>query len=89
MTFSHDYNTVYFTKIPKKDKKEKIFMAKFTPDSKNQTDLVIENNPLDFCSENYNYSHPALSSDGNMMIFASDREGFIWRDGSVYFKKRR
>lgn len=75
MTFSHDYNTVYFTKIPKKDKKEKIFMAKFTSNIKNQTDLVIENNPLDFCSENANYSHPTLSSDGNMMIFASDKTG--------------
>jgi hypothetical protein len=75
MTFSHDYNTVYFTKIPKRDKKEKIFMAKFTSNNKNQTELVMEDNPLDFCSENANYSHPTLSSDGNFMIFASDKTG--------------
>lgn len=73
MTFSYNYNTVYFTKIPKGDNKEKIFMAKFISNNKNQTELVMENNPLDFCSENANYSHPALSADGNMMIFASDK----------------
>lgn len=77
MTFSHDYTTVYFTKIPKRDKKEKIFMAKFTSDNKNQTELVMDSNPLDFCSENANYSHPTLSSDGNIMIFASDKTGSL------------
>jgi hypothetical protein len=75
MTFSRDYNTVYFTKIPKRDKREKIFMAKFTSNSKNETELIIENSPVDFCSENANYSHPALSFDGDMMIFASDKAG--------------
>jgi hypothetical protein len=75
MTFSFDYNTVYFTKIPNREKNEKIFMAKFTSNNKGQTELVMERNPLDFCSENSNYSHPTLSSDGNMMIFASDKTG--------------
>jgi len=75
MTFSRDYNTVYFTKIPKKETKEKIFAGKLTPNSTNQTRLVSDIMPLDFCRDNYSYSHPALSSDEKMLIFASDREG--------------
>ncbi|MGD0757175.1 MAG: hypothetical protein ABR927_19190 [Bacteroidales bacterium] len=75
MTFSRDYNTVYFTKLSKKDRKEKIFMAKFGSDSKNQTNLFPEIIPLDFCADDYAFSHPTLSSDGTMMIFASDIKG--------------
>jgi hypothetical protein len=75
MTFSSDYSTVYFTMIPKNTRKEKIFMARFITNGKGRKDLVEEDRPLDFCNDNYNYSHPALSSDGNMMVFASDREG--------------
>jgi hypothetical protein len=75
MTFNNDYDTVYFTKIPKRDKKEKIFMGRFTSVNNNQTGLVTESNPLDFCTEKASYSHPALSADGNMMIYASDKTG--------------
>jgi hypothetical protein len=77
MTFSSDYSTVYFTKISKKEKKEKIYMARFATDSKSQNGLLSETNPLDFCIGNFAYSHPALSSDENMIIFASNREGSI------------
>lgn len=77
MTFSRDYNTVYFTKIPKRGRKEKIFVGKLIPNSTNPTELVSELQPLDFCKDNFNYSHPALSSDENMMIFASDRDGSL------------
>jgi hypothetical protein len=75
MTFSSDYSTVYFTMIPKNTTKEKIFMARFITNGKSRIDLVEEDRPLDFCNDNYNYSHPALSSDGKMLVFASDREG--------------
>jgi hypothetical protein len=77
MTFSHDYNTVYFTMIPKKANKEKIYSAKLALNSQNQTILIIDFTPLEFCSDNESYSHPALSSDDNIMIFASDRRGSI------------
>jgi hypothetical protein len=77
MTFSRDYNTVYFTKIPKKGKTEKIFIGKLIPNSTNPSGLVSELQPLDFCRDNFNYSHPALSADENMMIFASDRDGSL------------
>lgn len=77
MTFTRDHNTVYFTKIPKKGNKEKIFVGKLIPNSTNPSGLVSELQPLDFCRDNFNYSHPALSADENMMIFASDRDGSL------------
>jgi hypothetical protein len=87
MTFSRDYNTVYFTMIPKKEKKEKIFVAKLSPDNKIPSDLAMQITPLEFCSDNYNYSHPALSNDENILIFASDREGSL--GGMDLFLSRR
>jgi hypothetical protein len=77
MTFSHDYETVYFTMIPNKGTKEKIYMGKYTSNNKNQEVFAPEVSPLEFCSDNANYSHPALSSDDKMMVFASDRSGSI------------
>jgi hypothetical protein len=70
MTFSHDNSTVYLSKLSKKDKKEKIFMAELSSKG-----LVIEKSPLDFCTGDYNYSHPALSSDDALLVFASDKDG--------------
>ena len=70
MTFGHDYSTIYLSKLSKKDKKEKIFMAAVTSKG-----LVIEKSPLDFCTGDYNYSHPALSSDDAILVFASDKDG--------------
>jgi hypothetical protein len=77
MTFSRNYNTIYYTKIPRKDKKEKIFMAKFDSNRKGQTALISENTPLSFCTDDYSYTHPALSADEKMLIFASDRKGSL------------
>jgi WD40-like Beta Propeller Repeat. len=87
MTFSRNYDTVYFTMFPKNGRKEKIFMAKFIEKSKSLTGLIPEIVPLDFCTDNSNYSHPTLSSDGSMLIFASDREGSI--GGMDLFISRR
>ena len=36
---------------------------------------VIGNEPLNFCEGDYIYTHPALSPDGNIMIFSSDMKG--------------
>jgi hypothetical protein len=74
LAFTKDFNTIYFTKIPARETKEKIFMAKVILNNNIQTDLT-EETLLSFCSDNYTYSHPTLSSDGNLMIFASDRMG--------------
>jgi WD40-like Beta Propeller Repeat len=77
MTFSSDYDTVYYSKIPKKGNREKIFRARFIKNNKGETSLLTDSIALDFCNDNYTYSHPALSPDGQMMIFSSDRVGSV------------
>jgi hypothetical protein len=75
VTFSNDYKTMYFTKIPKKEKKEKIYRAVIKLNDKKESGWVADENPLEFCRGNFIYTHPALSKDGKMMIFASDMTG--------------
>ena len=76
-TFSSDYKTMYFTKIARKAKREKIFRAVLKQDAKGESAWVADENPLGFCSGDYIYTHPAISADGNMLIFASDMGGTI------------
>jgi hypothetical protein len=76
-TFSSDFNTMYFSKFPKKDNKEKIYMAKFTTKGKKQVGWFSEESPLDFCTDNSTYTHPTLSADENILIFASDKAGSL------------
>jgi WD40-like Beta Propeller Repeat len=75
ITFSNDFKSMYFTKLSENDNKEKIYMAKFTPIGKKHQGWQSELHPLDFCTDNTSYSHPALSAGGNIMIFASDTKG--------------
>jgi hypothetical protein len=75
VTFSSDYKTMYFTKIPKKEKKEKIYQAVIKLNEKKESGWVADEKPLEFCTGNYIYTHPALSKDGKIMIFASDMAG--------------
>jgi hypothetical protein len=75
MTFNADFKTMYYTMIAKNEKKEKIYRAEYKPNAKGVAGWVMDTNPQDFCSGNYIYTHPALSSDGKMMIFASDMNG--------------
>jgi hypothetical protein len=71
-TFSPDFKIMYFTRIAQKEKKEKIYRADFKPGSTAESEWVINETPLEFCTGNNIYTHPALSADGKMMIFASD-----------------
>lgn len=75
MTFSSDFKTMYYTMIPKKEKREKIFRAEYKPDSRGDVRWIMDANPLEFCTGNYIFTHPALSSDGKILIFASDMNG--------------
>jgi hypothetical protein len=75
MTFNYDFNTMYFSKFSAGDEKEKIYLAKFTNKGKKHPAWLSEVLPLDFCRYNSTYSHPALSADENILIFASDMEG--------------
>jgi hypothetical protein len=77
ISFSPDFKTMYFTKIPKKERKEKIFMAKYTSDGKSEPAWVTDKLPLDFCKGDFNFSHPTITSDEKVMIFASDMEGSL------------
>jgi hypothetical protein len=69
-TFSSDFNTMYFSLIPEKSGCEKIFRAQNTSNG-----WKIDEKPLDFCDDEYIYSHPCLSADGTFMVFSSDRSG--------------
>ncbi len=69
-TFSKDYNTMYLSMIPERKSKEKIFRATYS-----QNEWVIDSSPLNFCIDNNIYTHPALSEDGQFMIFSSDKTG--------------
>jgi len=75
ITFNQHYNRIYFSKVDKKAWKEKIYTAEFEAKGKSQPGVITNVLPLDFCTGNSNYSHPALSPDENMLIFASDRAG--------------
>ena len=77
MSFNQDYSTIYFSKPDRKVRKEKIYMARFGMNDKNQPGLLTEPVALDFCTDNSNYSHPALSSDGKILVFASDKGGTL------------
>lgn len=75
ITFSSDFKTMYFTKIAKKEKTEKIYRAVFKPGDNGNSAWVEDENAVNFCSGNFRYTHPALSADGKMMIFSSDMDG--------------
>ena len=74
LTFSSDYRTMYFTKFSEKEGLEKIYRADY---SDAHGDWNFEDSPLSFCSGYSRYSHPSLSADGKMMVFASDKPGSL------------
>lgn len=74
-TFISDFKTMYFTGISKTDNKEKIYEAVHSAGDDYQTGWTVKETPVSFCQENTVYTHPALSADGSMMIFASDKKG--------------
>lgn len=74
LTFNSDFSIMLFTKIPKKGTREKIYQAKFTSSPKNNSGWLSDKLPLSFCTDNFIYSHPTLSPDGDILVFASDKE---------------
>jgi hypothetical protein len=68
---------MYFTRYSKKDKKEKIFFAKYISESNKKSGWLSENSPMEFCTGNSTYAYPAISSDGDFLIFASDKQGSL------------
>jgi len=74
ITFGDNFNTMYFTGKSASTNREKIYRAELKNNDGRQ-EWVINQAPLDFCKGNSTYSHPALSADGKMMVFESNRTG--------------
>jgi hypothetical protein len=66
-TFNKDHTIMYFTRNAG-DGSQKIFKAEYS-----DGDWIIDSQPLDFCSDNSIYTHPALSLDEKIMVFSSNR----------------
>ena len=75
LTFNKEFSEMYFTKRGEKDPSEKIYKATYSQHGKNAGTWRSANAPLDFCTGNAVYTHPALSTDGSMMIFSSNKQG--------------
>ena len=75
ITFSNNYDTMYFTRYSKDQGAEKIYQANYSTGVGNQGDWSWEEDPVSFCSDRSIYTYPALSADGKIMIFASNRPG--------------
>ncbi len=75
MTFNNDYSVMYYTKWPGKKESEKIYQAKYQVAKNGKREWLSDNKPLGFCSDKSVYTHPALSPDGEKIIFSSDRSG--------------
>lgn len=69
-TFCDDFNTMYLSLIPPRAGKEQIFEAVYQTDG-----WDIEEKPLNFCNENFIFTHPSLSHDGAFIVFSSDLTG--------------
>lgn len=77
MTFSSDYSVMYYTKLPGNKEKEKIYQAKYQLYKNGKRDWISDSKPLSFCTDKSVYTDPALSADGEKMIFVSDRRESI------------
>lgn len=75
MTFNQDYTEMYFSRLPDNKNPEKIYYAQFKPGKNEKGEWKIDNHPLSFCNDASTYTHPALSADGNMIIFSSNKKG--------------
>jgi hypothetical protein len=72
LSFSNDFGTMYFTKKSEKDNLEKIFRAENFIIGEDKQQWTFDTEPMEFCKEESKYSHPSISVDGSIMIFASD-----------------
>lgn len=75
--FTRDYNMLYFTR----NNASKTEMAKDGTYKLKILEATMDENgfsmvkPLPFNNNDYNFAHPAISSDGYVLYFASDMEG--------------
>ena len=75
-TFSNDFKTMYFTKIAKREKKEKIYRAEFKINEKGESGWVQMKILWGF-AQVITASHILLYRPRKILIFASDMAGTI------------
>jgi len=78
VAFDTSFTTIYFTRNDEQTKKKrkrkllrrlKIYTADF------ENDAWVNERLVDFNDKGSNSAHPALSPDGNLLVFSSDRDG--------------
>jgi hypothetical protein len=74
LTISDDNSDFYYSQLSERDGKVKIYSAEYYIDGSNEL-WKINDETISFCTGNYNYTHPAISREGNIMIFSSDMPG--------------
>ena len=77
MTFNNDYSIMYYTKRPSNKEPEKIFQARYQQGKNGKREWISDSKPLSFCTDKSIYSHPALSADGEKMVFTSNKSESI------------
>jgi hypothetical protein len=77
MTFNSDYSIMYYTKRPSNKEPEKIFQARYQLAKNGKQEWISDSKPLSFCTDKSIYSHPALSTDGEKMVFTSNKSESI------------
>lgn len=77
MTFNSDYSIMYYTKRPSNKEPEKIFQARYQLAKNGKQEWISDSKPLSFCTDKSVYSHPALSADGEKMVFTSNKSESI------------
>lgn len=92
MTFNNDYTVMYYTRKPSNREPEKIYQARYELSKNKKHEWISDPGPLSFCSDRSLYSHPALSPDGEKMVFSSNRSESVggldlfisYREGSEW-----
>ena len=72
LTIGADKKIMYFTRIDAGDEKEKIYKANGYTAGNGVHGWSWGNEPLNFCKTGYRFTHPSLSKDGSILVFASD-----------------
>lgn len=75
ITFNRDFTLMLYTMRTRSDPAEKIWMAQYSGGESKRDRWIFETRPLDFCKGSSTYTHPALSADGNLLIFSSNMPG--------------